>query len=222
MTRRFCDTCCRFTNSATAIASPPMIYDRLAFSYMSGNQMSQNLRAIESCPNCNLTEKFKSQTLNLNSWSSHFTQRSMISDKHLPCPLPSTSVRISYFLSFRQYFSCIWNSSLVTFVVRTCFVHRNFIKTKGALRMDVGWTIFLLTNADQSVLMLIFCAPPAHSRLHPLYCCSHPNSQGWKCYQSLEPATYFWRNKRQEKAMVTLKNRAAGLSIVLVDSFVLR
>ena len=36
--------------SATAIVTPLMTYNRLDFSYISGNQMSQNSRAIESRP----------------------------------------------------------------------------------------------------------------------------------------------------------------------------
>ena len=48
MARRFCDTCHRFTNSATPNVDILTSYDRLPFSCMSGNQMFRDLRAIES------------------------------------------------------------------------------------------------------------------------------------------------------------------------------
>ena len=50
MACRFCDTYRRFTNSGSPVIGPLMSYDRPDFSYMPGNQMSQDLRAIESRP----------------------------------------------------------------------------------------------------------------------------------------------------------------------------
>ena len=50
MAHRFCDICRRFVNSAITDVDPLMSYHRFPFSYMSKNQVSRDLRAIESRP----------------------------------------------------------------------------------------------------------------------------------------------------------------------------